>query len=112
MAKITIEGSISPAAGLARGERREVQDSDEVRRYVAQGFAVVVDEETGEPEESPLPEAAPAPARNASRYDWAEWLAEETDIVTEGKNRDTLQAEYDEWLKTHDAPADDPADGA
>jgi hypothetical protein len=108
--KITIEGSITPSSRLARGERVTVEDSAKVRKFIAGGFANVVDEETGEAEPAPLPEVVPAPARNASREDWAEWLAIETDIVTEGKNRDVLQAEYDEWLKTHDAPSDPPAD--
>ena len=112
MAKITIKGSLTPSARLARGERQSVEDSPEVRAFVAKGFAVVVDEETGEPEPAPLPEVKPAPKRNASRDDWAEWLAEETDIVTEGKDRDELIAEYDEWVKTHDAPADPPTDEA
>lgn len=107
MAKITIEGSLTPAAGLARGERREVTDSKEVRRYVERGFAVVVDEETGEAEAAPLPEAKKAPAKNAKRDDWAEFLADNTDIVTEGKDREVLQAEYDEWLKVNSAPAAD-----
>jgi hypothetical protein len=112
MAEITIEGSISPAAGLARGERRTVQDSKAVRTYVRLGFANVVDEETGEPEPSPLPEPVKAPSRGASREDWAEFLATETDIVTEGKGRDVLVDEYDEWLKTHSAPSEPPTDGA
>ena len=43
MTHITIEGSLTPAAGLARGERRTVQDTPEVRAYVAKGFAVIVD---------------------------------------------------------------------
>ena len=74
MAKITIEGSLTPSARLARGERREVQDSDEVRKFIADGFAVVVDEETGEVEPAPLPEAPKPPAKNASKDDWKAWL--------------------------------------
>jgi hypothetical protein len=105
MVKITIEGSLTPSAKLARGERREVQDSDEVRAFVAKGFAVVVDEETGVAEPTPLPEPVKAPSKGASRDDWAEFLADRTDIVTEGKTRDALVAEYEEWLTTHDAPA-------
>jgi hypothetical protein len=108
MAKVTIEGSLTPAAGLARGERRTVQDSAEVRKYVADGFAVIVNEETGEAEAPPAPEPVKAPAKSASRDDWAEFLAEHTDVVTEGKNRDTLQADYETWLETHDVPAADP----
>ncbi|QWY84368.1 hypothetical protein SEA_KNOCKER_26 [Mycobacterium phage Knocker] len=106
MASITIEGSLTPSADLPRGVRRTVQDSAEVRKFVAKGFANIVDED-GTPEPAPLPEPVPAPKRNASRDDWAEWLAEHTDIVTEGKDRDDLLAEYDEWTKTHDAPATD-----
>ncbi|AYD82020.1 hypothetical protein I5G60_gp25 [Mycobacterium phage Saguaro] len=106
MAKITIEGSLTPAAGLARGERREVQDSAEVREYVRRGFAVVVDEESGQPEPAPLPEPVSPPARNASRDDWAEWLAEHTDVVTEGKDRGELIESYDAWQARHDRPAE------
>ena len=59
---------------------------------------------------TPLPEPIPAPRGNASRDDWAEWLADNTDIVTEGKDRDALRAEYAEWTKTHDVPTDAPID--
>lgn len=110
MAKITIEGSLSPSAKLPRGERIEVQDSPEVRRYVAKGFAVVVDEETGATEAPPLPDPVKAPSKGASRDDWAEFVAEHTDVVTEGKTRDELVAAYEEWLTTHDAPAEDADD--
>lgn len=106
MASITIEGSLSPAAGLARGERRTVQDSDEVRAYVAKGFAVIVDEETGQPEPAPLPEPVKAPTKGASREDWAEFLAKYTDVVTEGRTRDQLVGDYEVWLETHDAPGE------
>ena len=107
MATITIEGSLTPAAGLARGERREVQDTEAVRDYVARGFAVVVDEKTGEAEPPELPEPAKAPAKSASRDDWAEWLAENTDVVTEGRTRDQLVGDYEVWLESHDQPADE-----
>ncbi|UXE04398.1 hypothetical protein SEA_FUNSIZED_27 [Mycobacterium phage Funsized] len=107
MASITIEGSLTPSADLPRGERRTVQDSAEVRKFVADGWAVIVDEETGEVEEDGTGLLTPIepPKRNAGREDWAEWLAAHTDIVTEGKDRGDLLAEYDEWVKTHDAPA-------
>ncbi|QHB37759.1 hypothetical protein I5G63_gp018 [Mycobacterium phage Imvubu] len=103
MATITIEGSITPASDLPRGQRRKVQDSAEVRKFVAAGFANVVDED-GEPEPAPLPEPVKAPAKSASREDWAEFLAEHTDVVTEGRNRDQLVGDYEVWLETHDAP--------
>lgn len=108
MAKITIEGSLSPSTYLARGERAVVRDDDpRVQKLIAGGYVNVIDTETDTPEPTPLPEPLPVPARNASRDDWAEWLALNTDIVTVDKNRETLLNEYDEWLKTHDAPAED-----
>ncbi|QHB37329.1 hypothetical protein I5G58_gp027 [Mycobacterium phage BirdsNest] len=106
MAKVTIEGSLSPSAYLARGERREVQRDEHVENLIRLGFVNVVDED-GDVEPAPLPEPVKAPSKSASRDDWAEFLAKYTDIVTEGKNRDALQAEYDEWLETHDLPAAD-----
>lgn len=108
MAQITIEGSITPAAGLARGERRTVQDTPKVRAYVAKGFAIIVDEpETpaAEPDTDLTPyTTATPPRRNASREDWAEFLAARTDIVTEGRDRDELIAAWDAW---NQPPADD-----
>ena len=109
MATITIEGSLTPSSDLPRGQRRRVQDSAEVREFVRKGFAVVVDEE-GEQEPAPLPEPAKAPNKSASREDWAEFLAEHTDVVTEGRTRDQLVGDYEVWLETHDAPAADTED--
>lgn len=111
MGNITIEGSLSPAAGLARGERRTVQDTPDVRAYVARGFAVIVDERTETEVEAdvnaeqarqeiadadgPVVDENP-PRRNASRDDWAEFLALHPDgYVTAGKDRDQLIAEWD-----------------
>src|SRR5690349_24818982 len=76
MAKIVIEGSLTPSARLARGERLEVQDSDEVRKFIADGFAVeVIDVETGETEPAPLPEPPKAPGKSASKEKWVEFAA-------------------------------------
>jgi len=105
---ITIEGSISPSVYLARGERATVRSDDKrAKNLVLGGFANIVSADTAEVEPPVLPEPLPTPARNASRDDWAEWLAVHTDIVTEGKGRDELVAEYDDYLKTHDAPTED-----
>lgn len=91
MAKIVIEGSLTPAAGLARGERREVQDSDEVRGYIAKGFAVeVVDVETGETEPAPLPEPPKAPAKSASKGDWTKFLDDQEFEYDPDATRDEL----------------------
>lgn len=107
MATITIEGSISPAAGLARGERRTVQDTPDVRAYVAKGFAVIVEDERTDIEREADEQAEIArdalgvPARNASRDDWAEFLAQHPGgFVTEGKTRDQLIAEWDAYEPT------------
>ena len=43
MAKLTIEGSLTPSAFLARGERRTVQHTPRIDRMVHRGFVVVVD---------------------------------------------------------------------
>lgn len=105
MATITIEGSLTPASDLPRGQRRRVQDGKAVRKLVADGFAVVVDED-GEPEPAPLPVAIKAPAKSASGEAWAAFLDEHTDIETEGRSRDQLVGDYEVWLETNDAPAD------
>jgi len=104
MGNITIKGSLSPAAGLARDEVRTVKDTPEVRAYVEAGFADIVDEETGEATPV-IPDPPKPPKGNASRDDWAEWLAEHTSIVTEGKDRDALQAEYADWAKINSPTA-------
>ncbi|AEJ92806.1 hypothetical protein SEA_OSMAXIMUS_24 [Pegunavirus osmaximus] len=115
MSTVVIEGSILPCGFLARGERVEVQRTAHIDRLIAQGFVNVISE-TGDPEPAPLPESAPppepdkAPARSASRDTWAKFLAEHTHIVTEGKGRDELVAEYDEWQSVHDVPAADDSE--
>jgi hypothetical protein len=108
---ITIEGSISPSVYLARGERVTVRADDvRARNLVLRGFANVVSTDTDEAEPV-LPEPLPTPARNASRDDWAEYLAAGAfGIVTEGKGRDELLAEYDDYIRTHDVPAEDDAE--
>ncbi len=114
MAVVTIEGSsVTPSTRLAPGERRTGDENDPtIAMLVRGGFANVVDRETGEPEPAPLPEPVPVPARNASREDWAEFVAllDDSPTYTEGKSRDELIAAYDEWLQTHDQPAVDPED--
>ena len=107
MAKLTIEGSLTPSAFLARGERRTVQRTPRIDRMVHKGFVVVVDahddDEPAEPAEV-MPTPVKAPAKSASREDWAEFLAAHTDVVTEGRTRDQLIGDYEVYLETHDAP--------
>lgn len=96
---ITIEGSITPSTFLARGERTRVQLTDDVQALLDGGFVVEVDRETDEPVDPPkLPEPPKPPSRSASREDWAEFLAAgEFGIVTEGKDRTALLAEWDAY---------------
>ena len=104
---ITIEGSILPSAWLARGERQVVRADDPHAKFlVLNGYAVVVEANTVVEPEADETKGNPAdaveldpPARNASREDWAEFLAQHpTGFVTEGKNRDQLIAEWDEHI--------------
>lgn len=115
MAEVTIEGSLTPSTYLGRGQRARVELTGEVERKVALGYVKIVErhDDTGltvtELEADANAEAARAdltphtlanpPKRNASREDWAEFLAASTDIVTEGKDRDTLIAEWDDYLE-------------
>lgn len=104
MAGVTIEGSDTPSVYYPRGVRAEVQRTPHIERLIAGGFVNVIDDE-GHAEPAPLPEPVKPPAKSASRDDWAEFLAEHTDVVTEGLARAELIAAYEEWSATHDAPA-------
>lgn len=103
---ITIEGSILPSAWLARGERQVVRADDPHAKFlVLNGYAVVVSADTVPDDPDPEPVnpdetvALDAPARNASRDDWAEFLAQHpAGFVTEGKDRAALIAEWDEHI--------------
>lgn len=81
---VTIEGSITPSAVLARGERRTVRLTERVQRLIDRGFVVVVGEAAeltpsevhadteANADSSSDPEVAPA--GNASREVWARFL--------------------------------------
>lgn len=114
MSSVTIRGSIMPCGFLPRGEERTVQRTPFVERLIEQGFVDVIAgceidhvvAAQAEPEAltdkivsgDPTPHTFDnPPARNASREDWAEFLAARTNIVTEDKNRAELQAEWDEY---------------
>ena len=109
MARVTIEGSrLSPSSFLAAGERITVQRTERVDRLIARGFVVevpdertVTEREADEQAEQSRADLTPytldnPPKRNASRDDWAKFLAQHPDgYVTEGKDRDALIAEWD-----------------
>lgn len=54
---VTIEGSITPSAELARGERRTVLLTDRIKRLAAKGYIVIV----GDPQDV-TNSTSPAPA--------------------------------------------------
>lgn len=105
MARVTIEGSrLSPSTFLAAGERATVQRTDRVERLIARGFVVEVPEQRtateveADEQADQSREELGVPARNASRDDWAEFLARHPGgFVTEGKDRAALIAEWDAY---------------
>lgn len=114
MRRVTIEGSIMPSVYLARGERRTVAVTDDIRNLVKIGAAVVVEgsldpepfdyggvavNDTGEsiqavspsePPEDPeppiveMPADGSAPAKNASRAAWAAFLTSKGVVFPDG----------------------------
>ena len=114
MARVTIEGSrLSPSTFLAAGERITVQRTERVERLIASGFVVEVADERTDTEREADEQAEQSradltpytldnpPKRNASREDWAEFLAAHSalGITTEGKDRDALIAAWDDYLR-------------
>ncbi|ACF05023.1 hypothetical protein Nigel_20 [Mycobacterium phage Nigel] len=111
MARITIEGSrLSPSTFLAAGERATVQRTERVERLLARGFVVevpeqrtvtvteVVTEVEADKQAAQSREELGVPPRNASRDDWAEFLAQHPGgFVTEDKDRAALIAEWDAY---------------
>lgn len=105
MADITIEGSLTPSTFLRRGERRTVRYTEQVQRKIDLGYVIVVGEHPEPTEiEVPEPEGGHPPKLNASREDWAEFLAQHpAGFVTEGKDRTELIAEWEAHVAGPDA---------
>lgn len=116
MARVTIEGSITPSTYLPRGQRMTVERTGFINKLIRKGYATVVDEpdkvveisrETDRAHvaaklekqiEAPASEdeAAPVPARNASTEEWASFLESEGVPFKEGATRADLIAAWDE----------------
>ncbi|UTN91769.1 hypothetical protein SEA_SAMPSON_29 [Gordonia Phage Sampson] len=112
--QVTIEAQQS-FGELRAGDVVTVDRTPYVDRLIKNQRVVVVDD--AEPTTTVAPggdDLVPAgiPKRNASRDDWAEWLAVNTSIVTEGKSRDELLAEFDELTATPPATTDTVDDQA
>ena len=116
MSEVTIEGSILPSGFLARGERTTVHRDARVDALIAGGYVTVVEEHPGtdlphlvspgpeQPTTTPYTRDTPPP-RNASRDDWAEFMAS-FGFITENLSRDELISEWDEHLAAGDPEAD------
>lgn len=120
MAVVTIEGSLSPSALLARGERRTVQLTERVQRLIDAGFVKVVDSDAGdapEPVLDPQPEAdlrtdlekhaddeaqkardeLGVPSRGGSTEDWQKFLTEKGIDFNDDDSRAVLIDRWDNY---------------
>lgn len=120
MAKVTLEGSITPSTFLARGARVTVERTPLIEKYIRKGYVVVIAaaaaktpvvEEIGQIVEARLKTAdnerqlTGAPARNASREDWAEFLRSQGLPFWEDDTRSELIARWDrrdEYIEAED----------
>lgn len=110
MQQVTIEGTTTPSDRLSTGVRRIVTLTEEVRQLVKIGAVVVVDDNPDtlvqldvEPAPEPVVTDAPPvitdpPARNASREDWATWVAAHVpDVDITNLTRDELRDIWTEF---------------
>src|SRR5690606_20485032 len=105
MARVTIEGSVTPSVLLPRGHRMTIERTEVIDKMMRRGFGVVVEEHTPAPVIASITdvvtmadvatEPAPVPARNASREVWAAFLVEEGVPHEIGAPRDALIAAWD-----------------
>lgn len=98
MATVTIRGSITPSAWLARGEVKTVQRTSHIDNLIRQGFVDLLAEHNDvpaavPPAEAPVqPDTPKPPHKNASREDWAEFLSTIPDLTdhVQAHGRDQL----------------------
>lgn len=107
MARVTIEGSITPSTFLRRGHRMTVERTDYIEKLIRGGYVVVVRNLPADTEVVEIPAAQmPAsrgesevrtdpPARNAKRSDWADFLESQDIEFGEFDTRDELIARWD-----------------
>lgn len=105
MAEVTIKAQ-QTFGGMRAGEVATVERTPYIDRLLARGRVVLA---RGRVALLPDADADDRPKRNASRDDWAEWLAANTSIVTEGKSRDELLAELDALEASSVAAVNDEA---
>ena len=107
MARVTVEGTITPSTFLARGARLTVERTEYIEKLIRRGFIQVVGTQPQAPaqalvEETPTPapveetavpadaEPQPTPPRNARRDTWAAFLDQEKIAYEDSDSRDDL----------------------
>jgi hypothetical protein len=113
MARVTIEGSVTPSTYLSRGKRTTVERTPFIDKLIRKGFVNVVQTHDATPRDvvteieqhtDEVKEAArlelkvrpdDAPARNASTEEWAQFLEDREIAFPEGSTRADLIARWD-----------------
>lgn len=107
---VTIEGTITPAAGvLAYRERKTVAYTERIGRLATLGFIRIVEFHNEAPQAEPVEEVndqggaqltverqIEVPRRNASRAEWAAWLDENEIAYPPESGRDDLVIIWEE----------------
>ena len=123
MARVTVEGTITPSTFLATGHRLTIECTPYIEKLIRRGYVKVVSEDaapaaTPERESEPAPttedtaaveESMPKrrepemPARNARRDVWVEFLDQQGVAYADTDTRDQL---IDRWISVAGEPAD------
>ena len=126
MAQVTLEGSITPSTYLARGARVTVERTPYVDKLIRKGYVVVIGAAAAKTpvveEITRIVEAqretvdnerqlTGAPARNAGRDVWAEFLRKEEFEVGDDETRNELISRWDN-RHTESAPEAEDDGGA
>jgi hypothetical protein len=118
MARVTLEGSITPSTFLRRGRRITVERTPYIEKLIRGGYVVVVPDPpaaeeveaiVAEPreradDEQRIPDT---PARNASRAEWAAFLEGNGIPYAEDDTRADLIARWDDAEASADGVAVD-----
>ena len=126
MARVTLEGSITPSTFLARGARVTVERTPYVEKLIRKGYVVVI---AAAADKTPVTEEIArmvdtqqeavdnerqltgAPARNASRDAWAEFLRKEKIPFWEDDTRNELIDRWDRRAEDTQAEPEAEDDG-
>lgn len=109
MARVTIEGSITPSTFLRRGARITVERTDYINTLIRRGYVNVVRDFPATEEVAQMVKTqqvavdnerqlSGTPARNASRDEWAAFLRDEGVPFEDGDTRNDLIAAWDSFF--------------